>query len=101
MKTLEPGNKVPDFKVVDHDGNTISKADLKGEKFIVFFYPKASTPGCTAEACNLRDHYKELTEKGYRLLGVSADSQKRQTNFRNKYDFPFPLIADEDKTLIN
>lgn len=101
MKTLEVGDKVPDFKVVDQDGNTISKGDLKGEKFIVFFYPKASTPGCTAEACNLRDHYKELTEKGYRLLGVSADSQKRQTNFRNKYDFPFPLIADEDKTLIN
>lgn len=101
MKTLEPGSKVPDFTVVDQDGNAITNTDLKGEKYIVFFYPKASTPGCTAEACNLRDHYKTLTQKGYRLLGVSADSQKRQTNFRNKYDFPFPLIADEDKTLIN
>lgn len=101
MKTLEAGSTVPDFKVLDQDGNTVSKADFKGKKFIVFFYPKASTPGCTAEACNLRDNYKELQQKGFSLIGVSADSQKRQTNFRNKYDFPFPLIADEDKTLIN
>lgn len=101
MKTLEAGSTVPDFKVLDQDGNTVSKADFKGKKLIVFFYPKASTPGCTAEACNLRDNYKELQQKGFSLLGVSADSQKRQTNFRNKYDFPFPLIADEDKTLIN
>lgn len=101
METLEVGSTVPDFKVLDHDGNTVSKDDFKGKKFIVFFYPKASTPGCTAEACNLRDHYKELQQKGFSILGVSADSQKRQTNFRNKYEFPFPLIADQDKTLIN
>ncbi|EKF56130.1 alkyl hydroperoxide reductase/ thiol specific antioxidant/ Mal allergen [Galbibacter marinus] len=101
MNTLEVGSTVPEFKVLDQDGNTVSKADFKGKKFIVFFYPKASTPGCTAEACNLRDHYKELQQKGFSIIGVSADSQKRQTNFRNKYEFPFPLIADEDKTLIN
>jgi peroxiredoxin Q/BCP len=100
METLVAGSKVPEFKVSDQDGNTISSEDLKGEKYVVFFYPKASTPGCTAEACNLRDNYKELQNKGYRILGVSADSQKRQSNFKNKYDFPFPLIADEDKTLI-
>ena len=67
----------------------------------MFFYPKASTPGCTVEACNLRDNYKTLQAKGYDLLGVSADSVKRQANFKNKYEFPFPLLADEDKTVIN
>ena len=68
---------------------------------MVFFYPKASTPGCTVEACNLRDNFELLKEKGFELLGVSADSQKRQTNFRNKYNFPFPLLADEDKEVIH
>src|SRR5699024_11027881 len=101
METLVAGSKVPEFKVSDQDGNTISSEDLKGEKYLVFFYPKASTPGCTAEACNLRDNYKELQNKGYRILGVSADSQKRQSNFKNTYEFAFPLSADEDKTLIN
>ena len=68
---------------------------------IVFFYPKANTPGCTAEACNLRDNYNELQIQGYELLGVSADSEKRQANFKNKFEFPFPLVADEDHTVIN
>ena len=68
---------------------------------MVFFYPKASTPGCTVEACNLRDNYQALQAQGYELLGVSADSEKRQSNFKNKYEFPFPLLADEDKTVIN
>ena len=76
-------------------------SDYKGQKLIVFFYPKASTPGCTAEACDLRDHFKELQEAGYALLGVSADSEKNQRNFSEKYDFPFPLLADEDKQVIN
>ena len=74
---------------------------FKGKKLVVFFYPKANTPGCTAEACNLRDHYGELQAAGYELLGVSADSQQKQTNFRNKFEFPFPLLADEDHTVIN
>ena len=101
MKTLEVGDKAPDFTVNDQDGNSISSKNFKGKKWIVFFYPKANTPGCTAEACNLRDNYKELQKEGYELLGVSADSEKRQKNFKEKYDFPFPLLADENKEVIN
>ena len=100
MNTLSAGDKVPDFKSRDQDGNVVSLSDYSGKKLIVFFYPRANTPGCTAEACNLRDHYKELKEAGYSLLGISADSEKKQANFRNKYDFPFPLLADEDRTVI-
>ena len=100
MKTLSAGDKVPDFKARDQDGNSVSLSDYAGKKLIVFFYPRANTPGCTAEACNLRDNYKALQEAGYSLLGVSADSEKKQANFRNKYDFPFPLLADEDRTVI-
>jgi len=100
MNTLKEGDSVPDFEAKDQDGNTIKLSDYSGKKLVVFFYPKASTPGCTAEACNLRDNYKELQDAGYSILGVSADSQKRQTNFREKYEFPFPLLADENKTVI-
>lgn len=101
MNMLKVGDKVPEFSAKDQDGNTINLSDYKGKKLVVFFYPKASTPGCTAEACNLRDNYKELQDQGFELLGVSADSEKRQSNFRNKYEFPFPLLADEDHTVIN
>ncbi|ADY30551.1 MULTISPECIES: thioredoxin-dependent thiol peroxidase [Cellulophaga] len=101
MNTLKVGDKVADFTSKDQDGNAVSLSDYKGKKLIVFFYPKASTPGCTAEACNLRDNYKELQEQGYELLGVSADSAKRQSNFKTKYEFPFPLLADEDHTVLN
>ena len=101
MNTLKIGDKVPNFTALDQDGNSISLSDYKGKQLIVFFYPKASTPGCTVEACNLRDNYDLLQEKGFELLGVSADSQKRQSNFRNKHEFPFPLLADEDKVVIN
>lgn len=100
MNTLKAGDKVPEFTSTDQDGNAVSLSDYKGKKLVVFFYPKANTPGCTAEACNLRDHYKELQEAGYSLLGVSADSQKKQANFRDKYEFPFPLLADEDRSVI-
>ncbi|TLF44652.1 thioredoxin-dependent thiol peroxidase [Maribacter aurantiacus] len=100
MKTLKEGDKVPQFSAKDQDGNTINLSDYSGKKLIVFFYPKANTPGCTAEACNLRDNYKALQGAGYDLLGVSADSQKQQSNFKNKYDFPFPLLADEDHTVL-
>lgn len=100
MSTLKEGDKVPDFEAQDQAGNTIKLSDYTGKKLVVFFYPKASTPGCTAEACNLRDNYKELQDAGFAILGVSADSQKRQTNFKDKYDFPFPLLADEDKKVI-
>lgn len=101
MNTLKVGDKVPNFKSIDQDGNTIQLNDYQGKKLVVFFYPKASTPGCTVEACNLRDNFELLKEKGFELLGVSADNQKRQTNFRNKYNFPFPLLADENKEVIN
>lgn len=101
MKTLKQGDIVPDFSVNDEQGNLISLSDFKGKKIIVFFYPKANTPGCTAEACNLRDNYEVLKAQGYVLLGVSADSEKKQANFKSKYEFPFPLLADEDKTVIN
>ena len=101
MNTLKIGDKVPSFTAKDQDGNTISLDDYKGKKLIVFFYPKASTPGCTAEACNLRDNYQELQTEGYELLGVSADSEARQTKFKDKYNFPCPLLADEDHTVIN
>jgi len=101
MNTLKVGDKVPDFTTTDQDGNTVALSDFAGKKLIVFFYPKASTPGCSAEACNLRDNYQELQNQGYSLLGVSADSEKRQKNFATKYDFPFQLLADEDHSVIN
>ena len=101
MNMLKVGDKVPDFSANDQDGNTINLRDYKGKSLVVFFYPKAETPGCTAEACNLRDNYKELKDKGFELLGVSADAEKKQTNFKKKYNFPFPLLADEDHTVIN
>lgn len=100
MQLLQEGDKAPDFEIKDQDGNTISSADYAGKKYIVFFYPKASTPGCTNQVCNLRDHYQTLQEQGYHLLGVSADSQRRQKNFQEKNQLPFPLLADEEKDLI-
>ncbi|MCM4152298.1 thioredoxin-dependent thiol peroxidase [Arenibacter sp. N53] len=101
MNTLKVGDKVPPFTAKDENGNDIKLSDYQGKKLIVFFYPKANTPGCTAEACNLRDNYTDLQAQGYELLGVSADSQKRQLSFKKKYQFLFPLLADEDHTLLN
>ncbi|UZO79638.1 thioredoxin-dependent thiol peroxidase [Aquimarina sp. ERC-38] len=100
MTTLTVGDKAPDFSALDQDGNTISLQDFKGKKLVVFFYPKASTPGCTAEACNLKDNYQSFQSEGYEILGVSADSAKKQQNFKNKYELPYPLLADEDKKVI-
>jgi len=100
MTKLKAGDQAPNFSAKDNQGNTVTLADYKGKKLIIFFYPKANTPTCTTEACNLRDHYKVLKEKGYEILGVSADSQKKQSNFKEKYDFPYPLLADEDKEVI-
>ena len=100
MNTLKAGDKVPEFSSKDQDGNLVSLSDYKGKKLVVFFYPRANTPGCTAEACNLRDNYKELQDQGFEILGVSEDSEKKQANFKSKYEFPFPLLADEDHTVI-
>lgn len=101
MTHLKPGDKAPEFEATDQSGKTIKLSDYKGRKLVLFFYPKASTPGCTAEACNLSDNYERFTSLGYDILGVSADSQKKQSNFKSKYNFPYPLLADEDKTVIN
>lgn len=98
---LKIGDKVPDFKGIDQDENKISYQDYKGKKLVVFFYPKASTPGCTAEACDLRDNEEALKAKGYALIGVSADAVSRQKKFAEKYDLPFPLLADESHEILN
>ncbi|MCR5862709.1 thioredoxin-dependent thiol peroxidase [Flavobacterium sp. J372] len=101
MNTLKSGDKAPENLGTDQTGKQHKLSDYKGKKLIVFFYPKADTPSCTNEACNLRDNYKMLKDKGYELLGVSADSGKKQQKFIDKYNLPFPLIADEDKAVIN
>lgn len=101
MNILNVGDKAPNFEVKDHQGILRRLSDYKGKKLVVFFYPKASTPGCTAEACNLRDNYHAFQSQGYEILGVSADSEKRQQNFVTKYDLPFPLLADENHEVIN
>ncbi|WP_130735825.1 thioredoxin-dependent thiol peroxidase [Flavobacterium sp. J27] len=100
MTTLKKGDKAPDFSGLDQDGKKHTLKDYKGKKLVVFFYPKASTPGCTAEACDLRDNFERFNSNNYALLGVSADSAKAQTKFIEKYNLPFPLLADEDKAVI-
>ncbi|MFM2213656.1 MAG: hypothetical protein RL427_919 [Bacteroidota bacterium] len=100
MTTLQKGDQAPSFSGKDQDGNLHQLADYKGKKLVVFFYPKANTPGCTAEACDLRDNYERFQAHNYALLGVSADSASAQAKFKAKFDFPFPLLADEDKTVI-
>lgn len=100
MTSLKTGDKAPQFEAKDQEGNTVKLTDYAGKKLVLFFYPKASTPGCTAEACDLRDNYQSFLAKGYDVLGVSADSGKKQQNFINKNELPFPLLADEDKAVI-
>lgn len=101
MKHLKVGDKAPDFNTTDQDGNTVTLSDFKGNKLVLYFYPKDSTPGCTNQACDLRDNYDRLLSKGYKVLGVSADSAKRHKNFIEKNNLPFPLLMDEDKKIIN
>ena len=101
MATLKEGDNAPNFSLTDNEGKFHSLNDYSGKKLIIFFYPRANTPGCTAEACNLRDYFKDLKDKGYSILGVSADSEKSQQSFSKKYDFPFPLLADIEKVMIN
>ena len=99
MISLKKGDKAPDFSAKDQNGNTISLSDYKGKKLVIYFYPKDNTSGCTAEACSLRDSYSALQSKGYEILGVSPDSENSHVNFIKKYNLPFPLIADTDKSL--
>ena len=101
MNILKVGDKVSDFSSLDQHNNTIKLTDFSGKKLIVFFYPRANTPGCTAQACNLRDSYSELIKEGYSLLGVSADSIKHQKSFSDKFNFPFSLLSDTDHKVIN
>ncbi|RRJ91440.1 thioredoxin-dependent thiol peroxidase [Flavobacterium macacae] len=98
--SLKIGDKAPDFSGFDQDGKFHQLEDYKGKKLVVFFYPKANTPGCTAEACDLRDNFERFKANNYELLGVSADSQKAQLKFKDKFSFPFPLLADEEKEVI-
>jgi peroxiredoxin Q/BCP len=100
MTTLKNGDKAPQFSGLDQNGTSHTLADYKGKKLVVFFYPKSSTPGCTAEACDLRDNFERFKANNYELLGVSADSAKAQAKFIEKYQLPFPLLADEDKSVI-
>lgn len=97
---IKEGDIAPLFKGVDQDGKPISSEDFKGKKLLIFFYPKASTPGCTNEACNLNENIEALSSKGYQIIGVSADTVRRQKNFSEKYGFKYPLIADENKDII-
>lgn len=100
MTSLKKGDQAPNFTGKDQEGRTHSLKDYAGKKLVVFFYPKANTPGCTAEACDLRDNFDRFQSGNYALLGVSADNSKAQSNFKNKFELPFPLLADEDKAVI-
>ena len=97
---LEKGNPMPVFSAQDQNGNIISSRDLIGKKTVVYFYPKANTPGCTAEACSLRDNYEKFLALGYNVIGISKDSVKAQKNFSDKYTLPFPLLSDTDALII-
>ncbi|ENA1814561.1 thioredoxin-dependent thiol peroxidase [Flavobacterium psychrophilum] len=100
MTILKKGDKAPNFSALDQDGKLHKLSDYTGKKLVLFFYPKANTPGCTAEACNLSNNYDKFVSNNYALLGVSADAAKTQLKFKEKFNFPFPLLADEDKAVI-
>jgi peroxiredoxin Q/BCP len=101
MIELKEGMKAPMFEGIDQDGKTIKLSDFSGKKVILYFYPKDNTPGCTAEACNLRDNHEMLLRKGFVVIGVSMDSEKSHKGFSSKYSLPFPLIADMSRKIIN
>ncbi len=100
MSNLKEGDLAPEFKGGDRNGNEISLSGLKGKKIILYFYPKDNTPGCTAEACNLRDNFSELTSNGFEVIGVSADSEKSHQKFIGRYELPFKLVSDTDKEIL-
>lgn len=100
MTHLKEGMAAPDFEWTDQDGKKVKLSQFKGKKVVLYFYPKDNTPGCTAEACNLRDNYSELQKRGFIVLGVSPDSEKSHAGFRNKYSLPFTLISDPEKKFL-
>ncbi len=101
MKHLKVGDAAPAFSVNNEKGEKVTKDDFMGQKVAIYFYPKDNTPGCTAQACNLTDNYAELKNQNIAIVGVSADDEKKHTKFIEKYNLPFPLLADTDKKMIN
>ena len=100
MTTLKVGDKAPDFNIPNQDGQLTSLKDFKEKKLVLFFYPKDNTPGCTAEACDLRDNIDALSKEGYSILGISPDTEKKHQNFIKKFDLPFPLLADTEQAML-
>lgn len=101
MTHLKPGDKAPDFKARDQEGNWVSLKDLKGKKVLLYFYPHDDTPTCTVQACNLRDNYKALSDAGITVLGISIDSEQKHKKFAAKYQLPFTLLVDESLDIVN
>ena len=97
---LQVGDKMPEFSVVDETGKQVTDKDLRGKKTVIYFYPKDSTPGCTAEACNLRNNYHAFLAQGYQVFGVSKDSAASHVKFKEKYDLPFPLLSDPSTEML-
>ena len=100
MNTLKIGDKIPNFECPDNEGNIVNSNDFNRKKLIVFFYPRANTPGCTAEACNLSENFELLNENGYSIVGVSCDKVETQNKFSNKFGFKYPLLADTEKNIV-
>ena len=98
---LKIGDKIPNINVTTHKGESINLSDLKGKKIVLFFYPRANTPGCTAQSCNLNDNYSRLTSQGYEVIGVSPDTVEKQNNFADKFGFKYNLLADDSRELID
>ncbi|WP_207434444.1 thioredoxin-dependent thiol peroxidase [Sabulibacter ruber] len=97
---LQVGDIAPDFEAKDQNGQPVKLSDYRGKKVVLYFYPKDDTPGCTAQACNLRDNHDALLAKGYVVLGVSVDDEKSHQKFIQKFNLPFPLLADTDKQIV-
>lgn len=100
MMTLQVGDPAPDFTANDQDGHEVSLHDFEGKKLVLYFYPKDDTPGCTAQACDLRDNYERMLAQGYAVVGVSVDDEKSHQKFIKKFDLPFPLLADTDHKVV-
>ena len=101
MAQLKEGMPAPPFEGTDQDGKLVKMSDSSGKKIVLYFYPRDNTPGCTAEACNLRDNYDDFLKKGFAVIGISMDSEKSHKNFAGKYSLPFPLISDTSKKILN
>jgi thioredoxin-dependent peroxiredoxin len=101
MIQLKEGMRAPMFEGIDQNGKSVNLSDFKGSKVVLYFYPKDNTPGCTAEACNLRDNYESLFKNGFAVIGVSPDNEKSHKGFTMKFSLPFPLIADTSKKILN